>query len=110
MFQRSYYRKRTYIIRFIVRVGELPKLGQDHDHVLEEVKKNTGSVPSVAFSSIDIHESFKMPELSNGIVTSSSSLLTFLALNTDTNMRSCDHINIICSITNSQSYGFWFLD
>lgn len=86
-----------------------PELGHHEENVLVEGVGNEVGVSSVRFSAVDEKEVLEVLELSNSIIWSWNSLLTFNSTNTNTNMCSCDHVNIISSISNGEGNGSWVI-
>ena len=84
------------------REAEIP-LSHNIEEVLIEIVQHKVGVSPVCFSAVEEKQGFQKFELSNGVIGRSSSLLTFFTENTDANMRSQDHGNIIGTIANCQS-------
>lgn len=80
-----------------------PELRENQDHVLVEVVQNQNGVFAIAFSPVDQKESAEVLELPDGVVTRSSSLLTFHPSDSNANMGGSYHVHIVGPISNRQS-------
>ena len=66
--------------------------------------QNQNWIPSISFSSMNKHKRLQKHKLSNCIVSTSSSLLSFFSKNTNANMSRLNHRDIISSISNAESH------
>ena len=76
---------------------------------LVEYIQHNEAVSSVIFASVCKQEIFKESKLANRVISSSCSLLSFQSTDSNTNMGSSDHVDIISSIPNCQGSDPFFI-
>ena len=86
-----------------------PELRQSECNVLIEEEKHEEGKTHATPTAVHKEQSLQEPELCNGVIGVTRSLVTFLSEYANANMRSLNHVNVIGAIANSQSHRVWFV-
>lgn len=83
----------------------VPELRHEKGNVLVEGIENDLADSLVAPGTMHEQQLAEETELTNGNIGTSSSLQTFHAADTDTDVSSLDHRHIVCTVSNGQENG-----
>lgn len=82
-------------------------MGEDEHHVLVEVEEDEEGVLAVAFAAEKEEEAFEETELGDGVIACAGGLRALLAEDTDSDVRTRDHIDVVGPVSDRQRDHTW---